>query len=144
MVMDGFIVVPIIIALIGFILTVPLSALALWLSTKIFKVQVTYVKALVPALIATGVGSLFGIISIVLDVSLAYGIIGVVMTGLSILVSIALYLVLPTLILKIEWKQGLLVGLVWMVFAFVAGMIISVIIGLISIFILAMVGVAMF
>ena len=132
---EGLISISIITALISLIIIVPLSALMLFLSSKIFKVPVPYSKALIPALIIGGIGFLFSVISALLQTSLATIAISVVIGIVSLLVSIALHLTLPTLILKMEWGKGLLIGLVWGAFNFVVGLIVAGVL-----FIIALIG----
>ncbi|MEA3515194.1 MAG: hypothetical protein U9R34_06965 [Nanoarchaeota archaeon] len=51
----------IIIPLISFVITIPLSALALFLSGKIFKQDIPYDKSLIPALIIGVISLIFGL-----------------------------------------------------------------------------------
>lgn len=116
---------------IGLIIGVPLSALMLWLSGRIFKQSVGYVKAIIPALIIWAVGAAFGVI-----ISLVYqpDMMGlgalVAIGGTNFTISLALYLLLPKLMFKLEWGRGVLTGLVWWALmlgvSFVMGAIVGV------------------
>jgi len=114
-------------SLVGFIVLLPISALILWVSGRIFKVGIPYVKALIPAAIIGVVGILISLPSVMMQniaVSMGTGII-------NFLVGLALYLVLPKYIFNLEWKTGLLVGLVWFVLMIVVGLIVGMILGII-------------
>ncbi|MBT4540816.1 hypothetical protein HOC35_04855 [Candidatus Woesearchaeota archaeon] len=119
----------ILISLITFIITVPLSALALFFAAKIFKVDVSYKNALLPALIVAGVGFVLKLIGAFAGSLIVIGVIGV----LGFFISIALYLILPKYIYHLEWKEGLLVGVVWFGFMLVVGFILGIIIGVIAV-----------
>ena len=55
-----------------------------------------------------------------------------VMIAISFLTSVALYLTLPKLLLKLEWNDSLKVGAVWMGLMFAVGFFVGIIMGLIA------------
>lgn len=116
--------------LITFMVFVPLYALMLLLSGKIFKEKIAYVKALIPALIQ---GAFNYIIIITLSFIDNLTVIRII-SYTDFVVTLAIFLTLPTLILKIKWKKGLLVGLVWYIFAVITNYLVSPIITKISSF----------
>jgi len=126
------------IAIISLIVMIPLSALGLWISGKIFKIKIDYVKALLPAAILVGVGFLISIPQwFMTSIAIMLGI-----SGLGFIVGLALYLTLPKLFFNLEWGKGLLVGLVWFGIMLVAGFIVGIVIGLVGFAIAMAVGLA--
>ncbi len=114
-----------IIIIIASVIGLFISALLLWLSAKIFKQKLSYGKSLGPAAIVVVSGLFFSLIGLIDPI------INIITSILGMLVGLALFLTLPSLLLKMEWNKGLLVGLVWMVFSFVLGLILMVIGGVI-------------
>lgn len=117
-----------IIPLISFVVTVPLSALALFLSGKIFKQDISYGKSFIPSLIVGVIGLIFGLI---MQITTNWILI-IIIIGLSWIVSLVLYLTLPKLIFDLEWNKGILVGLVWFGFMLAVNLVIGVIVGIIA------------
>ncbi|MBD3313698.1 hypothetical protein GF345_04615 [Candidatus Woesearchaeota archaeon] len=119
----------IIISVITLVLMIPLSALGLWISANIFKIRrITYVRALLPALILAFAGFVITIPQWFYDDIL----IALVIGSVGFLVSAVLYLVLPKLFFDLEWKKGLLVGLVWFGLMMVIGFVIGMIVGILA------------
>ena len=121
----------IIIQIITLIIIIPLSALALFISSMIFKKNIKYTKALIPASIVAGIAfvlKLIGTISQNMTLSL-------ILMGLGFLISIALYLILPNLLLKIDWNQGIYIGLIWFFFMLIISFIVGLLVGLLSVLI---------
>jgi len=113
-----------IISLVGFIITVPVSALMLWVTGKIFKEDIDFLKSFFAAAIIGVVGLVLGLIGPLTGSLTVTGI----MMILGFIVSLALYLILPKLFFDLEWGRGILVGLVWFAFMFVIGMVIGAIV----------------
>jgi hypothetical protein len=103
---------------------VPLSALALWLTGKIFKEKIGYLKSLLPASIISLIGGLFSIPSLMTSFTSITIIMGVV----SFLVNLALYLLLPKLFFRFGWKRGLLIGIVWYAMILVVGFALGIVV----------------
>ena len=105
------------------VITVPLSALALFLSGKIWKVKLEFGKCLVAALI-------IGVIRFVVEIlgQFTSNVMIIVLAVLNYMVSIALYLTLPQLFWKFEWKNSLLIGAVWFGFMLVVGAVLGIIV----------------
>ncbi len=122
----------IIIPLISFVITVPLSALTLFLSGKIFKQNIPYDKSLIPALIIGVISLIFGLIM----QAASDWIVIIILLGFSSVIILALYLTLPKLIFNLKWNKGLLIGLVWFGFmvavSFVVRIIIEIVITIIT------------
>lgn len=114
---------------IGLVIGVPLSALMLWLSGKIFKQAISYGKAILPALIIWAVGAVFSVIMLaVYDPTLAGVGILAVLGVVNFIIGLALYLLLPKMMFNLEWGKGVLTGLVWWVFMLIVGLIIGMIV----------------
>lgn len=128
-------------SIISLIVMLPLSALGLWLSGKIFKIQIAYVKALVPAAILTGIGFLISMIITFIPQLALWFIIPINVIGL-FFVTLIIYLTLPKLFFNLEWGKGMLVGLVWFGIMLVAGFIVGLIIGMIALAIGMAIGLA--
>lgn len=122
----------IIIPLIYFVITVPLSALVLFLNGKIFKQDIPYDKSLIPALIIGVISLIFGLIM----QAASDWIVIIILLGFSSVIILALYLTLPKLIFNLKWNKGLLIGLVWFGFmvavSFVVRIIIEIVITIIT------------
>jgi hypothetical protein len=118
----------VVISVISLVITVPLSALALFLSGKIFKQGIGFGRAFLAALIVGAVGFVLTLIGPLSGSLTLTGALAIV----SFLVGLALYLVLPKLMFNLEWGKGLLVGLVWLVIMLVVTFIIGLIIGIIA------------
>lgn len=118
-----------IISLISFVVTVPLSALALFISCKIFKQDIQYSKSIIPALIIGVIGLIFGLI---IQITSNW-IVAIIIAGFSFIVSLALYLTLPKLMFNLEWNKGIVVGIVWCGFMLVISLVIGVIAGIIAV-----------
>ena len=132
-----------IIMIVGALVSIPISAWILFLSGKIFNKQLSYTKSLFPATIIAIVGIIFSSATRFISSSLfnnvdasaasllAITIPVVVLSILSFLVTIALYLLLPKYTFGFEWKEGLLIGLVWygimLVVSFIIGIVLSIV-----------------
>jgi len=114
----------VVIPLIYFVITVPLSALILFLSGKIFKQDIPYDKSLIPALIIGVISLIFGLIM----QAASNWIVIIILLGFSSVIVLALYLILPKLILNLKWNKGLLIGLVWFGFMVVVSFVVRIII----------------
>ena len=79
------------------------------LSGKIFKQGIAYGKAFLAALVVGIVGFVLGLIGPLSGSASLTGVMG----AIGFLAGLALYLVLPTLMLHLEWGKGVLTGLVW-------------------------------
>ena len=122
----------VVIPLIYFVITVPLSALVLFLNGKIFKQDIPYDKSLIPALIIGVISLIFGLIM----QAASDWIVIIILLGFSSVIILALYLTLPKLIFNLKWNKGLLIGLVWFGFmvalSFVVRIIIEIVITIIT------------
>ena len=97
------------VSIISLIIVVPLSALILFLVGKMFHEEISYVKALLTALIVGATSFVIGLIGpLSKNTSLT-----LIMTGVGFIVTIALMLTLPKFMFALEWKKGLLIGLSW-------------------------------
>ncbi|MBI2130112.1 hypothetical protein HYU07_07855 [Candidatus Woesearchaeota archaeon] len=118
----------IVISVISTIIMVPISALLLMLSTKIFKLKDTsYGTAFMVALIVGIVGLIFSIIG---SVSIA---LAMIMAIVSFIVSIILGLWLINAKYKIDWSKTALVWLIWFVLSIIAAFIIGLIVAAIAV-----------
>ena len=113
------------ITLITYVITVPLSALVLFLVGKIFKEELGYGKSLIAALISPVVGILISLPNSLISSPVLMIVIGVI----SFLIGGAVHLTVPKFIFGLEWKRGLLIGVVWWVVMIILGMITGLIIG---------------
>ena len=101
------VIIPKIFGITFIILTILASALVLFFLGKIFKVNISYVKALLPALIVVG------------SIYIINKFFGVFLESLnpwfdrSVLVILSIFL--PKLFFKLKWSKGLLIGLLWFV-----------------------------
>ncbi len=114
--------------LIGLVLTIPLGALMLFLAGKIFKKEISFVSALLPSSIVGLASYGLGLVGPATQNDTVAG----VMIAISFLTSVALYLTLPKLLLKLEWNDSLKVGAVWMGLMFAVGFFVGIIMGLIA------------
>ncbi|MBS1266799.1 MAG: hypothetical protein MAG795_00768 [Candidatus Woesearchaeota archaeon] len=121
------------IGIVSLVFTIPLGALMLFFSAKIFKKELSYVKALVPALIVGLSGFMLGLIG----PASGNQVVATVMGLVGFFVGITLYLTLPKLLLKYEWPDSLKVGAVWFGFMLVVSFIIGLIVVAISLAFLA-------
>jgi hypothetical protein len=88
-----------------------LNALFLWLAGIICKSNIRYKKALLPSVLVGSLTLLYWVsefftTNIFLRIFFSIGIQSV---------NVILYFTLPILMFKIEWKKGLLVGLLWII-----------------------------
>ena len=115
-------------SLIGLAITIPLSALVLMISTKIFKLQDTsYVTAI-------KITAIIGVLGFVLDALIAN--VFMTMAGpLGLLEFVLLNIVLAVILIqkfyKIDLKKTLLVWLVWFLLGLVVLIVVGFIIGII-------------
>ncbi|MBD3318315.1 hypothetical protein GF342_00210 [Candidatus Woesearchaeota archaeon] len=107
-----------IVSLVVFVIFTPLSALLLWLSAKIFHVPRTYVQSLWPALILGVFSALIGLLAMNVG-SFA----SIIISAIGMIVQLALYLLLPSWMLHVDYGKGALVGLVWLGFMIAANVI---------------------
>jgi hypothetical protein len=124
-------VLGIIMQIITLAIIIPLSALALYFSCMIFKNNISYKKALIPASIVAGVIFLFRLVGTISQNTTIY----LIMLGLGFFVSLALYIVIPSLLLKMEWNPGIFVGLVWFFLMLIISFIVGLMVGLITVMI---------
>ena len=116
-------------SVIGLVISVPLSALILMLSAKIFKLADTsYKTPLIIALILGGVSFVIDIITNTALMNMA-GTIGL-LQFLLVNVALAIYLIMKKY--TIDIKKTLLVWLVWLVLTFVIAIVVGIIIGIIA------------
>ena len=109
------------------VVTIPISALLLMLSTKFFKVSdQRYMTALKTAAV-TGIAGLVlsAIGALNLGLALVMGVLNFILVG------ILLSLWLVKTFYSLDWKTAALVWLVWFVLGLVAGFIIALILGVI-------------
>ena len=106
------------------LIMIPISALLLMLSTKIFKLSNT------KYLTAIKITAILGVISIIITVIGKYApTIGLYATFISIiLVSILLAMWLIKSSYKLDWGKSILVWLVWFIFELVAAFVIGMIV----------------
>ena len=106
------------------LIIIPISALLLMLSTKIFKLSNT------KYLTAIKITAILGVISIIITVIGKYApTIGLYATFISIiLVSILLAMWLIKSSYKLDWGKSILVWLVWFIFELVAAFVIGMIV----------------
>jgi hypothetical protein len=116
-------------SILGFIISVPLSALLLMFSTKIFKLRDTSYKTAIKIL------AIIGVIGFIFD-AIVFTFLPTMVIVLGIIQFIILNIILAIIFIKqfygIEWKQTLLVWLVWFLFSLVL-LVIVVIIGAVAI-----------
>ena len=120
-----------IIGIVTIIIMIPLNALLLMISTKIFKIKdSSYMTAI-------KVACILGVVSIVLSIIGNFlPTIGQIIFWLSmIIVSIALALWLIKSMYTLDWGKAALVWLVWFVLSLIVGFILGLIIGVIVIMI---------
>src|SRR3989344_4233187 len=109
------------------LIMIPISALLLWLSAKVLKMDDTsYITALIVAAILGAAGFIFNVISILMP-SLAY----VLMFVSFIVVSIALALWLIKRRYDLDWKKAVLLWIVWLLLSLVVAFIVGMIVGVI-------------
>ncbi len=118
-------------SLITGIIMIPLSALALFLSGKIFKKDIKFRKALIPAIVIFVVSFAINILGTLSGSLVIIAAIGV----LSFLVGVTLYLTLPKFLLGLEWKDSLLIGLIWFGIMLVVGLIVGIISAIVGVII---------
>lgn len=123
--LDINVIIPIIIL----VITIPLGALMLFLSGKIFKEEISYSKAIIATLIIVFVDFVLKLIGPLSGNPVIIGIMGII----GFLVSLALYLILPKAIFNLEWKKGLLIGLVWFLFMLVVAFFLAIVVFYIAI-----------
>jgi len=120
----------IITSILGLIISVPLSALLLMFSTKIFKIQDTSYKTAIKIL------AIIGIIGFILD-AIIFTFLPTMVIVFGIIQFVILNIILAIILIKqfynLELKQTLLVWLVWFLFSLVLVVIIGIIIGIIAV-----------
>ena len=119
---------PIVQSLIGVIVTVPLSALVLMLTAKMFKLEDTTFKTAIKLTL------IIGVIAFLID-SLAATVLaaaaGTVGLFQFLLVNIVLAAVLISKLYKLDIKKTLLVWLVWFLLSLLVAIVVGIIIGII-------------
>jgi len=116
--------------IIALIISVPLSALLLMFSAKIFKLQDTSYKTAIKIL------AIIGIVGFILD-AIIFTFLPTVTIVLSVIQFIILNIILAIILIKqfyyLEWKQTLLVWLVWFLFSLVLMVVVGIIVSIIGV-----------
>ena len=116
-------------SILGLVISIPLSALLLMFSAKIFKLQDTSYKTAIKIL------AIIGVVGFILD-AIIFTFLPTLVTVLGIIQFIILNIILAIIFIKqfynIEWKQTLLVWLVWFLFGLVLMVVVGIIIGILA------------
>ena len=119
----------IITSILALIISVPLSALLLMFSAKIFKLQDTSYKTAIKIL------AIIGVIGFILD-AIIFTFLPTMVIVLAMIQFIILNIILAIIFIKqfynLEWKQTLLVWLVWFLFSLVLMVVVGIIVGIIG------------
>jgi len=117
-------------SILALIISVPLSALLLMLSTKIFKLQDTSYKTAIKIL------AIIGVIGFILD-AIIFTLLPTMVVVFGIIQFIILNIILAIIFIRqfynTEWKQTLLVWLVWFLFSLVLVFVVGIIVGIITV-----------
>ncbi|MFO8016285.1 MAG: hypothetical protein R6U32_04220 [Candidatus Woesearchaeota archaeon] len=120
------------------IILIPLTAFTLWLSGKVLGEGFTFLRSLLPA----AVGAVIGYALSVPGMLVENPVFTLGMSLASFLVGVTLHLVLPKIFFGLDWKRGLLTGLLWFAFNMAAGMLFAIIVIVIAVVIGISLGIA--
>ncbi len=130
----------VIVSILSLFVSLPLSAFALWLAGRVLKLRITFLKSLIPALIVWLAGGLITGPSIFMDSMLfkfSLFTIGFVVTA-------GISLILPKFFFNLEWKEGLLAGLLWIVFNYLITLALGFIVFILVFFLIFVIGIGAF